>query len=150
MFVKIPGVRHYLWRAVDQDGEIVDVFLQPRHNGKAAMKFFKRLLKTHREEPRKIVTDKLKSYGITHRKLLPDTIHDTEQYSNNGAELSHQPRRVREREMRCFKSAQQTQRFVNVHAAVHHLFNLVRHLVSAKSYRFFRSRAFSTWDRTVA
>ena len=122
------------------------MFLQRRRNGKAAKKFFKRLLKTHRQEPRKIVTANLKSYGVAHRELIPDTVHDTEQYSNNRAELSHQPTRVRERGMRRFKSAQQTQRFVNVHAAVHNLFNLGRHLVSAKNYRFFRSRAFSTWN----
>ena len=150
VFVKICGVQHFLWRAVDQDGEIVDVFLQRRRDGKAAKKFFKRLLKTHRQEPRKIVTDKLKSYGVAHRELIPDTVHDTEQYSNNRAELSHQPTRVRERGMRRFKSVQQTQRFVNVHAAVHNLFNLGRHLVSAKNYRFFRSRAFSAWNCAAA
>ena len=150
VFVKIRGVQHYLWRAVDQDGEVVNVFLQRRRDGKAAKKFFKRLLKTHREEPRKIVTDKLKSYGVAHRELIPDTIHDTEPFSNSRAELSHQPTRVRERGMRRFKSAQQTQRFVNVHAVVHNLFNLARHLISAKNYRLFRSRAFSSWDCAAA
>ena len=96
VFVKIDGIQHYLWRAVDQDGEIVDVFLQRRRDGKAAKRFFKRLLKTHRDEPRKIVTDKLRSYGVAHRGMIPDTIHDISQYANNHAELSHQPRRVRE------------------------------------------------------
>ena len=75
VFVKIGGRQHYLWRAVDQDGEVVDVLLQARRDGKAARRFFKRLLKTHRREPRKIVTDKLGSYGVDHRELLPDTIH---------------------------------------------------------------------------
>ncbi len=106
VFVKINGIQHYLWRAVDQDGEVVDVLLQSRRNGKAAKRFFKRLLKTHRMEPRKIVTDKLRSYGVAHRELIPDTIHDTSQYANNRAELSHQPTRVRERGMRRFKSTQ--------------------------------------------
>ncbi len=146
VFVKIDGKQHYLWRAVDQDGEIVDVFLQRRRDGKAAKRFFKRLLKVHRMEPRKIVTDKLRSYGVAHRELIPDTIHDTSQYANNRAELSHQPTRVRERGMRRFKSPQQAQRFVTVHAAVYNLFNLGRHLVSARTYRFFRSRAFSSWN----
>ena len=97
VFVNIRGKQHYLWRAVDQDGEVVDVLLQERRDGKAAKRFFKRLLKTHGNEPRKIVTDKLRSYGVTHRELIPDTIHDTSQYANNRAELSHQPTRVRER-----------------------------------------------------
>jgi putative transposase len=150
VFVKIEGIQHYLWRAVDQDGEVVDVFLQSRRDGKAAKRFFRRLLKTHRNEPRKIVTDKLRSYGVAHRELIPDTIHDTSQYANNRAELSHQPTRVRERGMRRFKSTQQAQRFLTVHAVVYNLFNLGRHLVSAKNYRFFRLRAFASWNYAAA
>ncbi len=146
VFVKIDGKQHYLWRAVDQDGEVVDVFLQSQRDGKAAKRIFKRLLKTHRNEPRKIVTDKLRSYGVAHRELIPDTIHDTSQYANNRAELSHQPTRVREWVMRRFKSMQQAQRFLTVHAAVYNLFNLGRHLVSARNYRFFRLRAFASWN----
>ena len=75
--MKIDGKQHYLWRAVDQDGEVVDVFLQRRRDGNPATRFFKRLLKTHRDEPRKIVTDKLRSYGVAHRELIPESIHDT-------------------------------------------------------------------------
>jgi len=150
VFVKIGGVQHYLWRAVDQDSEIVDVFLQRRRDGKAAKRFFKRLLKTHRQEPRTIVTDKLKSYGVAHRELIPEALHDTSQYANNRAELSHQATRVRERGMRRFKSMGQCQRFLTVHAAVHNLFNLGRHLTSAKNYRYFRSRAFASWNYAVA
>ncbi len=150
VFVKINSIQHYLWRAVDQDGEIVDVFLQRRRDGKAAKCFFKRLLKSHRKEPRKNVTDKLGSYGVAHRELIPDTIHDTTQYANNRAELSHQPTRVRERVMRRFKSLQQAQRFLAVHAAVYNLFNLGRHLVSAKNYRFFRLCAFASWNYVAA
>ncbi len=90
--------------AVDQDGEVVDVYLQTRRDGKAAKHFFKRLLKNHHDAPRKIVTDKLRSYGVAHRELIPDTIHDTTQYANNRAEVSHQPKRVRERSMHRFKS----------------------------------------------
>jgi putative transposase len=150
VFVKIDGMQHYMWRAVDQDGEIVDIFLQRRRDGEAAKRFFKRLLKTHRNEPRKIVTDKLRSYSVAHRELIPDTIHDTSQYANNRAELSHQPTRVRERVMRRFKSTKQAQRFLAVHAAVYNLFNLGRHLVSAKNYRFFRLRAFASWNYAAA
>jgi len=150
VFVKINGMQHYLWRAVDQDGEIVDVFLQRRRDGKAAKRFFKRLLKVHRCEPRKVVTDRLRSYGVAHREVIPDTIHDTTQYANNRAELSHQPTRVRERGMRRFKSAHQAQRFLSTHAAVYNLFNFGRHLVSAKNYRIFRSRAFASWNYATA
>ena len=150
VFVKIGGKQHYLWRAVDQDGEVVDVFLQVRRDGAAAKRFFKRLLKAHHGEPRKIVTDKLRSYGVARRELIPDTIHDTSRYANNRAELSHQPTRVRERGMRRFKSSRQAQRFLSVYAAVHNLFNLGRNLVSAKHYRMFRQRAFASWAYATA
>jgi len=146
VFVKIQGKQQYLWRAVDQDGEVVDVFLQSRRDGTAAKRFFKRLIRNHGSEPRKIVTDKLRSYGVAHRELIPESIHDTTQYANNRAELSHQPTRVRERGMRRFKSTLQAQRFLSAHAAVYNLFNLGRHLVSAKHYRIFRENAFSSWE----
>jgi len=77
-----------LWRTIDQDEEVVDVFLQARRDGKAAKRFFKRFLKQHRDKPRRIVTDKLRSYGVAHRELVPDSIDDTSQYANNRAELS--------------------------------------------------------------
>lgn len=149
VFVKIGGKQHYLWRAVDQDGEIVDVFLQKRRDGATAKRFFKRLLKKNPGEPRKIITGKLRSYGVAHRDLMPDTIHDTSQYANNRAELSHQPTRVRERGMRRFKSIYQAQRFLGVHSTVYNLFNLGRHLVSASHYRLFRMRAFASWKSVV-
>ena len=150
VFVKIDGKQHYLWRAVDQDGEVVDVFLQKRRDGKAAKRFFNRVLKRNQGEPRKIVTDKLRSYNVAHRELIPESIHDTSQYANNRAELSHQATRVRERVMRRFKSVKQAQRFLNVHAAVYNLFNLGRHLVSAEIYRLLRLRAFASWKDAVA
>jgi putative transposase len=150
VFVKIQGRQYYLWRAVDQDGDVVDVCLQTRRNGMAAKRFFKRVLKNCRVEPRKIVTDKLRSYGVAHRDLIPDTIHDTRQYANNRAELSHQPTRVRERGMRRFKSSQQAQRFLSVHACVYNLFNLGRHLISAAYYRELRQRAIASWVSAAA
>ena len=146
VFVKINGKHQYLWRAVDQHGQVLDVFLQARRNAKAARRFFMRLLNVHGIEPRKIVTDKLGSYGVAHRELIPNTIHDTSRYANNRAELSHQPTRVRERGMRRFKSLRQAQRFLGVHSAVYNLFNLGRHLISAKHYRMFRQRAFASWE----
>ena len=140
--VKINGKQQYLWRAVDQDGEVVDIFLQSRRDGTAAKQFLKRLLRRHGGEPREIVTDKLRSYGVAQRELIPDTIHNTSQYANNRAELSHQPTRVRERVMRRFKSVAQAQRFLNIRAAVYNLFNLGRHLVRAEHYRKLRTDAF--------
>jgi putative transposase len=150
VFIKIDGIQHYLWRAVDQDGEVVDVFLQKWRDGAAAKRFFKRLLRKSQYEPRKIVTDKLRSYGVAHRELIPDAIHDSSQYANNRAELSHQATRVRERGMRKFKSIIQAQRFLDVHAAIYNLFNLGRHLVSARNYRLFLLRAFASWKSVVA
>ena len=150
VFVKINGKQQYLWRAVDQEGEIIDVFIQSRRDGAAAKRFFKRLLRRQGEEPRQIVTDKLRSYGVAQRELLPNTIHNTAQYANNRAELSHQPTRVRERGMRRFKSTAQAQRFLNVHAAVYNFFNLGRHLVRAEHYRKLRIDAFGQWTMAVA
>ena len=150
VFVKINGKQHYLWRAVDQDGEVVDVYLQEKRDGAAAKRFFNRLLRSHGDDPRKIVTDKLRSYGVAHRELMPDVIHSTEQYENNRAEQSHEATRVRERGMRRFKSVGQAQRFLGSHAAVSNLFNLGRHLVRAQHYRDLRERAFAEWSVAVA
>ena len=150
VFVKINGKQHYLWRAVDQDGEVVDLFLQAKRDGAAAKRFFRRLLRSHSGEPRKIVTDKLRSYGVAHRELIPETIHSTQQYENNRAEQSHENTRVRERGMRRFKSMKQAERFVTAHAAVQNLFNLGRHLIRAEHYRDLRMSAFGEWGRAVA
>ena len=149
--MKINGKQHYLWRAVDQDGEVVDVYLQERRDGAAAKRFFKRQLRSHGSEPRKIVTDKLRSYGVAHRELIAETIHSTEQYENNRAEQSHEATRVRERGMRWsdiseFKSVRQAQRFLAAHAAVSNLFNLGRHLVGPQHYRELRISAFTDWS----
>ena len=148
--MKINEQQHYLWRAVDQDGEVVDVYLQARRDGPAAKRFFKRLMQSYGGEPRKIVTDKLRSYGVAHRELMPDVIHSTGQYANNRAEQSHESTRVRERGMRRFESPKQAQRFLNAHAAVYNLFNLDRHLVKAELYRSLRISAFSEWKAVVA
>lgn len=96
------------------------------------------------------MTDKLGSYAVARRKLLPDAAHDTRRYANNRAEVSHQRTRIRERGMRRFKSILQAQRFVGVHAAVSNLFNPGRHLVAAGHYRTLRQGAFASWDSAVA
>ncbi len=150
VFVKINGVQHYLWRAVDQDGDVVDVYLQKRRDSQTAKRFFKRLLTANQGKPWKIVTDKMGSYPVAHKELMPDVIHDTSQYANNKAELSHQPTRVRERCMRKFKSMEHGQRFLSTHAEVYNLFNLGRHCISAENYRMLRSRAFVSWKSVTA
>ena len=118
VFIKINGKQHYLWRAVDQDGEVVDVYLQAKRNGATAKRFFKRLLRRHGGEPRKIVTDKLRSYGVAHRELIPETIHSTQQYENNRSEQSHEVTSARERGTRQFKSVRQAERLLIAQAAV--------------------------------
>jgi putative transposase len=147
--IQINGKQHYLWRAVDQDGDVVDVFLQANRDGAAARRFFKRLLRSSGGEPRKIVTGKLRSYPVAHRDVIPESIHVIDQY-NNRAEQSHEATRVRERGMRRFKSIGQAQRFVTSHAALQNLFNLGRHLVRAQHYRDLRVAAFGEWSRAVA
>ena len=148
--IQINGKQYYMWGAVDQDGEVVDVYLQAKRNGVTAKRFFKKLLRNHNGQPRKIVTDKLRSYGVAHRELIPEAIHSTRQYENNRAAQSHETTRVRERGMRRFKSVGQAQRFLGAHAAVSNLFNLGRHLVRAEHYRDLRTGAFADWGRAVA
>ena len=96
------------------------------------------------------MTDKLRSYGVAHRELIPEATHSTKQYENNRAEQSHETTRVRERGMRRFKSVRQAQRFLGPHAAVSNLFNLGRHKVGAQHYRDLRMSAFAEWSRAVA
>lgn len=146
----IRGVQHYLWRAVDQEGEVVDIFLQKKRDGGSGKRFFRRFLWKSKNSPREIATDKLRSYEVAHRELLSDAIHDSDRYSNNKGEFFHQPTRVRERGMGKFKSMQQAKRLLDAHAAVSNLFNLGRHLVSAQNYQLFRLRAFAFWEWAVA
>ena len=136
------GIRHA------QD--VVDVYLQAKRDGAAAKRFFKRLLRSYGGEPRKIVTDKLRSYPVAHREIMSEAVHSTKQYENNRVEQSHEATRVRERGMRRFKSERQAQRFVTAHAAVQNLFNLGRHLVRAEHYRNLRISAFGDWSRAVS
>ena len=150
VFVRIRGKLQYLWRAVDQDGDVVDVFLQDRRDARAAKRFFRRLVGRHGFEPWKIVTDKLGSYRVAHRELVPGSIHVTDRYANNRSEQSHEATRFRERGMRRFNSAAQAQRFLDVHSAVYNLFNLGRHLVRANHYRELRRGAFASWILATA
>ena len=146
VFVNIQGQRHYLWRAVDQDGDVIDILVQRHRSAHAARRFFRKLLKGQGSEPWRLVTDKLRSYAAAHRTVMPSVAHDTRQYANNRAEVSHQPTRQRERLMRRFKSAGQAQRFLSVHGAVQNLFRLGRHHLRSVNYRLLRDRSFNEWS----
>jgi putative transposase len=126
LFVGIQGQRQYLWRAVDQDGDVIDILVQPRRDRRAAERFFRRLLRGQGGEPRRLVTDKLRSYSAARRNTMPSVAHDTSRYANNRAEVSHQPTRQRERQMRRFKSARQAQRFLTIHGLIRNLFRVSR------------------------
>jgi putative transposase len=147
VFIKINGVLHYLWRAVEQDGDELDILVQKRRNKKAAMNFFKKLLKSQQATPLKIVTDKLSSYSAARREIMPSVVHSTQQYENNRCELSHQPSRQQERQMRRFKSHEQVQRFLSCHGTINNLFRIGRHKMQADNDRILRERAFSEWTR---
>ena len=105
VFLTIRGKRHYLWRAVDQQGNVLDILVQSRRNKKAAKRFFRKLLKGHQYIPRVIITDKLQSYAAAKREILPGVLHRQHKGLNNRAENSHQPLLLREKKMRRFKSA---------------------------------------------
>jgi putative transposase len=145
VFIRIQGVQRYLWRAVDQDGVVLDILVQARRDGTAAKRFFKRLLKGLQYVPRVIVTDKLRSYGVAQRQLLPGVEHRRSRYLNNRAENSHRPTRRRERQMQRFKSSRQAQDFLSAHAFIYGHFHPRRHQLAAHTYRAIRSDALKTW-----
>ena len=145
VFLRINGQLHYLWRAVDQNGVVLDILVQERRNGAAAKRFFKRLLKELRFKPRRLVTDGLRSYRIAHRALLPDIRHRVGRYLNNRAENSHRPTRRRERQMQRFKSPEQAQRFLSSHGMIYGHFRPRRHLMTAAEHRRARAKAFRIW-----
>ncbi|MBW2377188.1 MAG: IS6 family transposase [Deltaproteobacteria bacterium] len=150
VFVTIREERHYLWRAVDQDGDLIDILVQRRRDARAGRRFFRKLLKGQGSEPRWLITDKLRSYGAAQRSVMPSVEHVTARYANNRAEVSHQPTRQRERQMRKVKSAAQAQRFLSIHGVVRNLFSLGRHRLRSDSYRLLRGRAFAVWSEAVA
>jgi putative transposase len=150
MFVSINGKRLYLWRAVDSEGEVLDILVQSRRNKQAARKLMRKLLKKQGFVPDAFVTDKLPSYGAALKDLGMDGRHVTGGRSNNRAENSHLPVRQRERRMQRFKSAGSAQRFLSTHAAVYNTFNIQRHLISRKTLRQFRNDAMSVWQTVAA
>jgi putative transposase len=151
MVVSINGQRMYLWRAVDSEGEVLDMLVQRGRDKAAAMKLLRKLLKRNALPPHLIVTDKLRSYGAALRELGFTGRHDQGLLANNRAGNSHQPLRRRERKMQGFKSARSAQRFVSTHAAVYNTFNVQRHLISRPTLRRVRREAMEVWNAaTVA
>ena len=150
MVVRIAGKRMYLWRAVDHEGEVLDMLVQRRRGKRAALRLIRKLLRKQGFVPRLLTTDKLGSYGSAFRHLRLTCPHEQGLRANNRAENSHQIVRRRERKMQRFKSAGSAQRFLNMHAAVHNVFNLQRHLVSRSTLRIFRAEAAAQWQYAVA
>jgi putative transposase len=143
--IKIAGVKHWLWRAVDQAGMVLDVLVQSRRDKRAARRLLRKLLKRQCRVPRVMITDKLASYGAAKQGLMPGAEHRRHKGLNNRAENSHQPTRRRERQMKRFKSPRQVQRFLSAHDQINNLSHLCRDHVSASDHRAARARAFETW-----
>src|SRR5258705_642918 len=145
VFLRINGRIHYLWRAVDQDGDVLDILVQSKRDKRAAKKFFRKLLKGLRYVPSLIVTDKLRSYGVAKAEVLPSVGHHHQKYQNNRAENSHETTRLRERVMRKFKSAGQAQRFLSAFGMISSHFRVGRHLYRASAYREVMKSRFYSW-----
>jgi putative transposase len=145
MVMRIAGETIYLWRAVDHEGEVLDVLVQRRRDKAAALKLMRKLLKKQGFAPAVVVTDKLRSYGAAFAELGLTACHEQAPRANNRAENSHQPALRRERKMQRFKSPSSAQRFLSVHAAVHNTFNVQRHLVSRRTLRRFRAETMQQW-----
>src|SRR5882672_7769903 len=145
VFLKINGRLHYLWRAVDQDGDVLDILVQGRRDKKAAKKFFRKLLKGLRYIPGVIITDKLRSYSAAKAEVLPGVEHCQDKGQNNRAENSHQPTRLRERVMRRFKSSGHAQRFLSAFGIITSHFRVGRHLYRASGYRKVMKSRFAVW-----
>jgi putative transposase len=143
--IMIAGVKHWLWRAVDQTGFVLDVLVQSRRDKRAAKRLLRKLLKRQGRAPRVMVTDKLASYSAAKCEVMPGVEHRRHKGLNNRAENSHQPTRRRERQMKRFKSAGQAQRFLSAHDPINNLFHLRRDHVTAVQYRAARAQAFATW-----
>jgi putative transposase len=150
VFLTIKGEHHYLWRAVDQDGNVLDILVQRRRDKRAAKKFFRKLLKGLAYVPRVVITDKLKSYGAAKREILPGVEHRQHRYLNNRAENSHQPTRQRERHMQRFKSPGHAQRFLSAYGPIAQHFRPRRHRLAAPAYRQELRNRFQIWQAITA
>ncbi|ANY83661.1 transposase (plasmid) [Microvirga ossetica] len=147
--ISIAGKKHWLWRAVDQHGTVLDILVQSRRNARAAKRLLRKLLKKQGATPRVMITDKLASYGAARRAIMPGVEHRQHRGLNNRAENSHQPTRRRERIMKRFKSAEQAQRFLWVHDQVANLFRRPAN-TNAADHRRARARAFQVWSEMTS
>jgi transposase-like protein len=145
MVIFIRGERFWLWRAVDDEGEVLDFLVQKRRDARAAKRLMRKLLRKQGFTPGSIVTDKLRSYQRAFLDLGLSARHDRGRRANNRVENSHQPVRRRERKQQGFKSPGSAQRFLSIHAATYNTFNCQRHLLSRPSYKALRSNAFEVW-----
>ena len=145
VFLKINGETHYLWRAVDQDGNVLDILVQSRRNKAAAKKFFRKLLKGCQYVPRVLITDKLGSYEAAKQEVMPGVDHRRHRRLNNRAENSHQPTWRRERMLRRFKSPGHAQRFLSTFGPIREHVCPRRHRLRAEEYRRERARRFQVW-----
>jgi putative transposase len=145
MVARIAGETVYLWRAVDDEGEVLDVLVQRRRDKAAALKLMRKLLRKQGVTPTVMITDKLRSYGAAFAELSLTARHEQGLRQNTRAEVSHQPVRRRERKMQRFKSLGSAQRFVSIHSAVYNTFNVQRHLISRRTLRLFRAEAMREW-----
>jgi putative transposase len=150
VYLKIDGRMVYLWRAVDAEGEVLDVLLQSKRNKRSALKLMRKLLKKYGFVPDTLVTDDLKSYTAAVKDLGIAKRHERGRWRNARAENSHQSTRRRERKMQGFKSPGSAQRFLSIHAASYNIFNVQRHLISARTHRAFRAAAMNVWREAVA
>jgi transposase-like protein len=149
MVIGIQGRRYWLWRTVDDEGEVLDFLVQPRRCARSARKLLRKFLKKHGYAPTKIVTDKLRSYRVAIRGLGMTADHDQGLRANNRTENSHQPVRRRERKMQRFKSPGSAQRFLSIHSAVYNTFYTQRHLLSRASIKALRAATFDVWNQAV-
>lgn len=145
MAIMIGGKRYWLWRAVDNEGEVLDFLIQPKRNAKAALKLMRKILKEQATTPARIVTDKLRSYHVAFKELRLTAEHVDKKSANNRAENSHLPVRRRERKMQKFKSPGSAQRFLNVQSATYNTFYFQRHLINRPTFKQYRSQAFDVW-----
>lgn len=148
MVIKIRDQRYWLWRAVDDEGEVLDFLVQPRRCAKSARRLLRKLLKKRGFPPERVTTDRLKSYAVAIREERLSAIHDQGLRANNRAENSHQPARRRERKQQRFKSPGSAQRFLSIHAAVYNAFYVQRHLLTRCIFKEFRVETFAVWNRS--
>jgi putative transposase len=147
MYLRIDGRYQYLWRAVDQEGEVIDILVQCYRDARAAERFFRKILSLEGALPRRVITDRLGSYGVAMKKLMPSVEHIKDKGANNRAENSQQPTRQRERRRNRFRSAGSAQRFLSSFSTINNHFRNYRHTLSASNHRLVMKKRFADWNQ---